>query len=91
VLFAWSIIALHFFNQSNNLSSFIVASCSMDIRLYTGDCGAKTEQKIHAAIDSIVASRLKNRAKFHDPAAPAFGLCVGRSRKHNLQYADANR
>jgi hypothetical protein len=49
------------------------------IRLYTGDSGAKTEQKIHAAIGSIVASRLKNRAKCHDPTAPAFGLCVGKN------------
>jgi hypothetical protein len=60
----------------------------MDIRLYTGDCGAKTEQKIHAAIDSIVASRPKNRAKFHDPTARAFGLCVGKNQKHNLRHAD---
>jgi hypothetical protein len=45
----------------------------MDIRLYTGDCGAKTEQKIHAAIDRRVAA--KKHAKFHNRTAPAFGHC----------------
>jgi hypothetical protein len=50
VLFARGIIAQHFFNQSNNFCPFVVSSCSMDIRLYTGDCGAKSEQKIQAAI-----------------------------------------
>jgi hypothetical protein len=79
-----------FFNQSNNLSPFIVPWCSLDIRLYAAGCRAKTEQKILAPIDSIVASLLKNRAKFPDRTAPAFGLCVGKDQKHNLRYADAN-
>jgi len=50
----------------------------MDIRLYTGDCGAKTEQKISHALIPIVASRLKNRAKCSDLTAPASGLCAGK-------------
>ena len=64
----------------------------MDIRLYTGDCGAKTEQKIHAAIDSIVTTRVKNRAKFHDPTAPlsVFWLRISASKWRPTTYSTPN-
>lgn len=49
------------------------------------------EQKIYAAIDPIVGSRLKNRAKCHDRIALLSSLSVGKNQKHSLRYADAIR
>jgi hypothetical protein len=80
-----------FFNQSNNLCAFIATLCSMDIPLYTGDCGAKTEQKIDAAIGSIVVLRLKNRAERQGRIALAFGICVRKNQNRIYDVRTANR
>jgi len=62
----------------------------MDIRIYTGDRGAKTEQKFKLRLINRCLT-VENCAKRPDRTGPAFGLRVGKNQKHNSRYADANR
>jgi hypothetical protein len=54
---------LHFLNYSSGFRASVVSWRSMDIRLSTGDCGAKNGQKIRTAFYKIVALRLAATAR----------------------------
>jgi hypothetical protein len=54
---------LHFLNYASGFRASVVSWRSMDIRLYTGDCGVKTAQKFRTAFDKIVALRLAATAR----------------------------
>jgi hypothetical protein len=49
--------------RSSGFRASVVSWRSIDIRLYTGDCGEKTERKFRTAVDKIVALRLAATAK----------------------------